>query len=180
MNTSRAGRLTILAVSVLVLSGCATMTVNSAVERGAELTRYRTFNWAPAEALSTGDPRLDSNRFFHERVQADVEQQLAARGFEKITSATPDLLLHYYASVTQRINLNGADQTGYCEPDDCKPYVYDAGTLTIELVDARSHKLVWRGWAEGTVDGAIDNQELLERRIDDAVTRIVARLPRRL
>jgi hypothetical protein len=58
--------------------------------------------------------------------------------------------------------------------------VYDAGTLLIDLVDARTNRLVWRGWAEGSVDGVIDNQEWMEARIDEAVTRILERLPRRL
>jgi hypothetical protein len=104
-----------------------------------------------------------------------------ARGFEKATSGTPDLLLHYHASVTQRIDVNAIDrQYGYCNSDDCQPYVYEAGTLTIDVVDARANRLVWRGWAEGTVDGVIDNQGWLEQRIDDAVARILARLPRQL
>jgi hypothetical protein len=38
--------------------------------------------------------------------------------------------------------------------------------------------MVWRGWAEDTVDAVIDNQRLLEQRIDKAVTRILQRLPR--
>jgi hypothetical protein len=80
MYPSRLGPIVALAVSALTLSGCATMNVNSYVERGIDFNRYRTYNWGPADALSTGDPRLDNNRFFHERVQADVDQQLAARG----------------------------------------------------------------------------------------------------
>ena len=48
------------------------------------------------------------------------------------------------------------------------------------LVGTRTNKLVWRGWAEGSVDGVIDNQEWMEARIDDAVAQILQRLPRRL
>lgn len=63
---------------------------------------------------------------------------------------------------------------------DCKPYVYDAGTLLLDFVDARTNKLVWRGWAERGMDGVIDNQEWMEEEIDEVVTRILERLPRRL
>jgi uncharacterized protein DUF4136 len=58
--------------------------------------------------------------------------------------------------------------------------VYDAGTLFVDLVDTRTNRLVWRGWAEGSVDGVIDNQEWMEQRIDHVVTRILQRLPRGL
>ena len=165
----------------LVLTGCAAMNVNSYVERGTDLMRYRTFDWGPADTWSTGDPRLDNNPFFQERVRAEVEQQLATRGFEKTTSERPDLRVHYHASITQRIEAKGIDEEyGYCDNHDCRPYVYEAGTLLIDLVDTRTNRVVWRGWAEGSMDGVIDNQQWLERKIDDTVTRILKQLPRRL
>ena len=163
----------------MVLAACASMSVNSYLERGIQFTKYRTYKWGPPDTFSTGDPRLDNNRFFQERVQAEVNEQLVSRGFEQVTSAVPDLLLHYHASVTQQLEPNGADRKyGYCE--NCEPYVYDAGTLVIDLVDARSNRLVWRGWAEGSLMGAIDSQDWMERRIDEAVARILERLPRSL
>ena len=60
------------------------------------------------------------------------------------------------------------------------PGWYDAGTLMIDLVDTRTNKLVWRGWAEGSIEGAIDNQDWMERRIGEAVGRIMERLPHNL
>jgi hypothetical protein len=38
---------------------------------------------------------------------------------------------------------------------------------------------VWRGWSEGSLDG-IENQDLIEHRVTDAVTRILQKLPPRL
>jgi hypothetical protein len=168
-----------VALGALTLTACASMDVRSFVERGADPTRYRTYNWGPADAQATGDPRLDNNPFFGERIQAQVEKRLNARGFEKTTADPPDLLIHYHASVTQQINANGADQP-YVSCVDCKPYVYDAGTILVDLVDARTRRLVWRGWAEGSIDGVIDDQAWMEKRIDDAVARILERLPPRL
>lgn len=180
-SSSRLVRFAAVALSALALTGCATMRVGSYAERGFEPTRYRTYNWAPADSLSTGDPRLDNNPFFRGRVQADVEKQLATRGFEKTPSEKPDLVLHYHVSINQQIDVNGADrESGYCDANDCRPYVYEAGTLVLDLVDTRTNKLVWRGWAKDIVDGVIDNQELMEQQIDAAVTRILERLPRRL
>ena len=168
-------------VVAIVLTACApTMRVNSYADRGTDFNRYRTYGFAPADRVSTGDPRLDNNPFFNERMQADIDKQLPARGFEKAASRTPDLLIHYHASFTQRVDVNGIDREyGYCGTDDCRPFVYDAGTLTVDLVDGRTNRLVWRGWAEGGVDGVIDDQAWLEQKVDDAVTRILAQLPRR-
>jgi hypothetical protein len=176
-SSPRPGRFALAAAASLVAAACASLTINSFVERGIDFRLYRTYTWGPSETLSTGDPRLDNNRFFHERLQADVEKALGDRGFEKATSRTPpDLTIHYHTSVTQRVDPNGADQKyGYC--DECEPYVYDAGTLVIDLVDTRTNKVVWRGWAEGSMDGVVDNQKWMEQKVDDAVARIMARLP---
>ena len=106
----RVGRFAAVAISALALTGCASMNVRSYVGRGIDFTQYHTYNWAPDDRLATGDPRLDNNPFFLERLQSDVEKQLARRGFEKTASATPELLLHYHASITQRIDVNSADQ----------------------------------------------------------------------
>jgi hypothetical protein len=174
-------RLAALIILVPTLAGCASMKVYSYVERNLDLTPYRTYDWAPMESRSVGDPRLDNNPFFDERVRAAVEQELATKGFEKATSAAPDVRLHYHASVSQDIDIRGLNREyGYCEDADCGPYVYEAGTLLVDLVDARTNKLLWRGWAEGSMDGAIDDQKWMEERIDQAVKRILERLPRKL
>jgi len=172
-------RLVGTATAAFVLAGCASMQVNSYIGRGVDFAQYRSYTWAPTDRLSTGDPRLDNNPFFQERLRADVEKQLATRGFEKREAGTPDLLVHYHASVNQRIDVNGVDREfGYCDRGECQPFAYDAGTIVLDLVDARTNALVWRGWAKDNMDGVIDNQDWMEEKIDQAVTRIMQTLPR--
>jgi hypothetical protein len=180
VTLSHAARLSAVALVTLALSACATMSVRSFQERGANLTQYRTFYWIPSAQRETGDPRLDNNRFFHERIQNDIEKQLVSRGFEMDSEGSPDLLVHYHASVTQKINPNGADQPSYVQCDDCEPYVYDAGSVVIDLVDFHTGKLVWRGWSDHVMDGAIDNQDWMEKTVDEAVGKILSQLPPRL
>ncbi len=50
----------------------------------------------------------------------------------------------------------------------------------LDFVDRFPEALVWRGWAEDTMVGAIDNQRLMEQKIDEAVARILQRFPARL
>jgi hypothetical protein len=160
----------------MALTGCATMRVGSSlVERGTPFAQYHTYKWAPAKAFETGDPRLDNNPFFQARVQADVEKQLAARGLERTTSGGAELTIYYHTNVTQQFDLS-PQKYGYCS--ECKPYVYDAGTLVVDFVETRTARLVWRGWAEDSLEGAVDNQRSMEKKIDEAVTRILRRLPR--
>lgn len=170
--------LAILALTTVTTTACATMQVNSYVERGADVTRYRTYEWAPPGTQATGDPRLDNNEFFRDRIQSQVDRRLSDLGFE-MTTAAPDLTVRYYASVAQEVNASAVDPLNTsCE--DCEPFVYDAGTIVVDLVDARTRRLVWRGWAERSIDGAIDSQALMEREIDEAIAKIMEQLPRRL
>ena len=154
------------------------MTVNAYVERGAVLERYHTYAWGPADAFSTGDPRLDNNPFFTGSIREQVDSQLGARRFER-TDASPDLLVHVHVNVKQQVDVRTLDRdVTSCEYEDCRPFIFDAGTLFIDLVDPRTKTLVWRGWAEASFDGLIDRQEWMEKRVDEVVRRIMQRLPR--
>jgi hypothetical protein len=173
-------RLGLLMATVLIVNGCASINISSYVRQGTELSKYRTYAWRAADSLSTGDPRLDNNRFFDERVRRDVETQLAVKGFVKATGGTPDVLVGYHANVTQQIQGQDLDRSARCTDDDCPSEVYEAGTLLIDLVDARTNELLWRGWSEGTIDGVIDDQKWLEETVDNVVRRIFRQLPPRL
>jgi len=137
-------------------AACAPMTVSSHVERGLDITRYHTFEWGTADALPQGDPRLDRNPFFKDHFEGAVEKQLAARGLEH-SGASPDLLIHYHATIAHRLEIDHTSSTGYCPTRDCDPPLvgFEAGTLILDFIDANQgvHKgeaVVTSGWhAEG-------------------------------
>ena len=80
----------------------------------------------------------------------------------------------------QQLDTRAIDREyGRCDVEECRPRVYDAGTLLLDFIDTRTHTLAWRGWAEGSFDGVIDDQQWMEETIDKAVERILARLPQR-
>jgi hypothetical protein len=160
-------------------AGCAPLRVNALQWPGADFARYRTFTWGPEDRLSTGDPRLDNNEIFRARVQRAVERELVPRGWERSTGAAADVVVHVHAHIDQRIESNTIDRDlPACEQRLCGPRVYEAGTLLLDFVDARTRRVAWRGWAEGSLDAVIDDQDRLEQTIDEAVAKILARLPR--
>jgi hypothetical protein len=170
----------LLALSLITAACAATMSVGSHVDRGLDFLQYRSFDWGPADALPTGDPRLDKDPFFKDHVQGAVEKQLAARGLELATSGTPDLLIHYHANIRQRIDVNRIDRAyGYCSETNCpsESIHYEAGTLVLDFIDARTNRLVWRGWAENSVEDMLDDRDRMAKTIDEAVTRMVKQLP---
>ena len=168
---------------LLVLSAaCAGVTTRAYLQRGATFASYQTYGWGPADALSTGDPRLDNNEIFAAHVRARVEAELNRRGFAQVTGlGLPDLLVHYHMSVSQKVEARDLDPgyVAHAEEHDRAPMVYDEGTIVIDLIDTRLNQLVWRGWADGGIDGIIDNQAWTEQHVDQAIDRIFRRLPER-
>jgi len=174
---ARLARWAAVALLTTAAAACAPMTVSSHVERGLDLKRYHTFEWGTADAFPVGDPRLEENPFFKDHLEGAVEKQLALRGFEH--SAThPDLLIHYHASITHRLEIDHRDgNANYCASANCDPPVteFEAGTLILDIVDAGTNRLIWRGWAQHAIGDELENRDHLARRIDEAVTRMLTR-----
>ena len=71
-------------ISALALAGCATLRVNSYVERGADFTQYRSPAWAERGAFATGGTLASTTTSLpSQRVEEAVDMQLAARGFRE-------------------------------------------------------------------------------------------------
>ena len=86
--------------------------------------------------------------------------------------------MHYHARIEQRLDSSDFQYPeAQCQNGDCRPFIYDAGTLLIDVVDRRSNQLLWRGWVERGLEGTIDDQARMEAAVDDAVKRIMARFP---
>jgi hypothetical protein len=168
------------AIAAVAVAGCATLTVSSHIERGINFAEYVTYDWGPPDGLPVGDPRLDNNPFFNDYLQGAIEKKMAAKGYDRALAGGADLLIHYHASVNQKIDVYGVDhQYGYCY-NNCEPQYsdYEEGTLVIDLVDTNTNKVVWRGWAQDSMNGIIDNQQRLEKQVDESVMKMMERLPR--
>lgn len=171
----------IFIAAAALAAGCATLMVSSHVERGVNFADYVTYEWGPPDHLPVGDPRLDNNPFFNDRLQGAIEKGLAARGYERVNSGVePQLLVHYHASVNQKVDVYKADHPyGYCYGDcDARVVEFEEGTLVLDIVDVKTKKVVWRGWAQDAMDGVINDQDRLDRQVDESVVRMMQLLPR--
>jgi hypothetical protein len=174
-------KLTLVCYAVITASCATTMNVSSHVQHGLDFSQYRTFEWGPPDALPTGDPRLDQDSFFKDHVQGAVEKELYVRGLSLSPVTSPgDLQIHYHASITKRLEIDRQEYlNGYCSSGDCQPQTvdYEAGTLILDIVDARSEKLIWRGWAQHSVEDMLHDRDRMAATIQRAVGQMLVRFP---
>ncbi len=168
-------------LSVALLNACATVHAGADFEPGVRLDQYQTFDWGGGDSIPVGDPRLDNNPFFDSRVRAAVELELAAKGLKRVTTS-PDLLVHYHASVRQRVDVIRADEgRGYSSPRDGTSDMvleYEEGTLILDVAEPKAKAILWRGWSQTDVGGLIENPREMEKRIRESVRKMMLKFPR--
>lgn len=156
--------------AAFIITGCG---VQSYVEKdpAVDLNNYRTYAWIGDK---TGKNKNDKPyKDFQETYLTElISQQLEKNGFVKAKS-NPDVLIDYDIMIENAVRENN-------DPVYSRPFVryfynpytgrinsfyypsrfvgtnsydvpYKSGTITINIVDNDSRKLVWQGWAETEV-----------------------------
>ena len=176
---TRSPRLFTLAACVL-LSACASVNAGADFSPTAKFDAYRTYDWGGGDSLPVGDPRLDANPFFDARVRAAVELELAAKGLRRVRNA-PDLLVHYHASVRQRVDVIRTDeQRGYSSPaytSNEKVVEFEEGTLVIDIAEPSAKTILWRGWSQTDIGGLLNDPRAMEKRINTSVQKMMKYFP---
>lgn len=112
--------------------------VNTDYDRAANSSQYKTYRW---EKVQTPDP------LSVDRIKAAVDAALAAKGWTQVESGGDISII--------AIEINRDHQT---------LNTYTVGTLVVDLFDAKTKNLVWRGVSSGMLSDKSDkNIENLNR-----------------
>jgi len=145
------------------MSGCASSSrvgVTADFDHAVNFRSFKTWAWYPEQPTDTeGGQGYES--FLDKRIRAAVEREMTAKGLTK-TDKAPDVYVAYSAKVEdkQRSNVGAFGPYGY--PFWYGGYYgrgfnqpvtdYKAGTVIIDIIDARRKQLAWRGLGEAQVD----------------------------
>ena len=137
--------------------------VNVDSDPAAPFATYKTYGWLD------GTPA--PNQLNEQRLRASVDARLAARGLTKV-SANPDVAVTTHVTTNERRELiangfgygpwalGGGFGTATVE-------TYVDGTLIVDLYDAKTKKMVWRGVATATAsDKPSKNTEKMNKALD--------------
>ncbi len=126
---------------------------------GAALDGDLTFLWDQESDRAYGDPRLEGNRFFEDRLHEAIEWELALRGIHWTDSATPTLRVHHHLSLTDhRWQEEIAEEGGYTRTEE---FTAEEGSVMVHILDAMTGKEVLVGWALADVDAAIADPDAM-------------------
>lgn len=143
---------------------------------------YRTFAWhEPSRQLA---PDAYVSELVIERIRQAVTDQLQLKGMQTAAAETAELHVRTHLVVEEKFDVQTWD-TGYGYHHypwglrgNTETVVtrYRQGTLIIDLVDAQSKRLVWRGTAESRIRNYKTPQER-EQRVREVVAAVLAQYP---
>lgn len=149
--------------------------VNVDFDKGEDFKRFKTFAWK--EGMSAGNPFADR------RIREAVEIQLGSKGLRRAMGVDPDCLVVFHASTTEDLSLNtfysgwGSGWYPYWGGPTSVTTTVDRqrkGTLIVDVWDAASKKLVWRGVGEDTIS---DKPEKNVKKIQKATAKMFKQFP---
>ena len=157
---------------------CATATfaqqVKTDYDRSADFAQYKTYSW---EKVQTTDP------LWVDRIKEAVNASLAAKGLTPVESGG-DVAVVAIETTQNQNTLNtfydgfggGWRWRGMGGMGDATTTVetYKVGTLVIDLFDAHSKKLIWRGSSSDTLS---DKSDKNIRNLDKGVQKMFDHFP---
>lgn len=125
--------------SVLLLAAATSPSVEYDPE--VDFSRYATWSWQDGSTRAF-NPVTDT------KIREAIESGLAARGLSRVDEKAT-LLVVYHASHTNEIDMS---QLKYGSPPTKTGVRYlQKASLLLDMVDAASGKVVWRGYATGVL-----------------------------
>lgn len=133
-----------------------------------------TFAWNQERDRVLGDPRLDNNRFFEDRLHEAVEWELSLRGIRRVDS-NPDLMVHHHLSLEDHEDMvETIDEAGYTTTE---AYSYEGGTVVVHLVSTRTGENFWLAWGQANIEPALAGPESMRTWVYDLVRKMFERWP---
>jgi hypothetical protein len=168
---------TVTAVTVMLCGTTAFAATHSEFVRSFPLPTLTTFAFRD-QHRAAGDP-LEGNPIWISDIEGVIRQDLKADG--KTEAEIPDFYVAFYVEVGDRYNLNidygttmreaGALRGDRAPGGDLSVIPYKTSMIVVDVIDARSNQLVWRGYDSNTFS-ARDPDKTLGQAAHDVMARL--------
>lgn len=169
---------TLLAIALLVAAvPAAAQQVHIDYDPGYDRSQVETFAW-----MKTADTSVaGQNGLMHSRIVNAIEHYLSQAGVREV-EADPDVWVTYHTDTEKEWSVDTDTMGygypgswrwgGYWGPMDTTTTVrsYDRGTLIVDVWDAKTKKMVWRGSVSAVIP---EKPAKLEKRIYKSLEKMV-------
>jgi len=177
MKTGFACALVVLVASIATPAAAQKVYVD--FDNEAPFGSYETYSWMPTSETSLAD----TAPLIHDRLVEMVEAAISEGGTMTKDDENPDVWITYHTETKDEMRLS-TDQYGYSygpgwgwDPywnrgvgmTSTTSYSYTKGTLIIDIIDAKSKKLVFRGTSTAIVP---EKPEKLTRQMEKVVKKM--------
>jgi Domain of unknown function (DUF4136) len=168
-------RTTVFAVFFLMaLASAFAQQVKTDFDHNANFSQYKTYSWQQIK---------DANPLWDARIKNAMDAQLAAKGWTQVDSGGDVAIVAIKTTETERSlqtfydgfgggwgwrGFGGMGEATTTEQD------YKEGTLIVDLYDAKTKQLIWRGSAEDTLSNKADKNE---KNLDKGVVKMFKDFP---
>ena len=134
-------------------------------DRNVDFSVYQSFAWI--EGTAAVDPEV-------QRVLVEtIENELSVSGIFP-DEDEPDLHVVFHASAREEFQVEGGYRRDWNDSGGLTVDSHVAGTLVLDLVDAKENRVVWRAIATATVSG---NRKKARGRIPSIIQKMFADFP---
>jgi hypothetical protein len=161
-----------IGIAVMAASVSFAQQVKTDYDRNTDFSRYKTFSW---EKVQTPDP------LWVDRIQQAVNAQLAAKGLTLVPSGGDIAIVAIEMTKNQQTldtfynGFGGGWRWGGGFGDATTTVDnYKVGTLVVDLFDANSKKLIWRGSSSDTLS---DKSDKNIKNLDKGVQKMFEHFP---
>ena len=151
--------------------------VKADYDQKTDFTQYKSFVFKPGTDAPTP--------FAQERIVAAISDQLKMRGMSQADAGDLQVFTHVKLSTEKRMDVTSFGYGGYAGwggwgggfgTSSVMVSDIPMGTLMVDLVDAKTNALVWRGIATDTL-ASNPTPEKSEKRINKAVGKLFSKYP---
>lgn len=146
-----------------------------------DFSKYKTYQIYSLEV--TNIPEFEPKKTGLNLLIEEINKQMAARGYEKV-SENPELIINVGVSITEEeqtreTNINEApryigQRNYHWESEEIVIRRYTEGTVTLDLVDKASNKMIWQAVAAGALE---KKREKNQKKITKVVKKLFKKYP---
>ena len=162
-------------LATALLAACSNVSTHYDYDPKTDFNTLKTYRWLPQPKDS-----VTTSPLVLQRIQSATDRELAAKGYRK-AEGDVDLLVAVHTGAKQRVRVTdwgygyGYGYYGW-GGGRMDVYQYEEGTMILDVVDAGTRKLVWRGTAVAALSPQ-PTPEQTTKLINEAVNKLLMDFP---